>query len=142
MAGRKRDDFCLVCMESPCECKKARVVKEVKAARPALPVALPTVKPVKQSVPQPVIRPTRAGLGAVKKSPVRVAAPSVAKPTRLPPPRVDPEEEEMKRAITVIAEAGLLDEAEILKHRRMINLSDTQIRAILWKQKRGVNVRK
>jgi|SRR5688572_26091311 len=138
MAARKRDDFCLVCMESPCECKKAGVAKV--ARRPVLPKVEPVRQP-KLPAHDPVSRPTRAGLGAVKRLPPKVTPPAGPKPTRLPPPKVDPADEAMDQAITIIAEAGLLGEDEIRKHRKSIKLSDTRIRAILWTQRREARER-
>ncbi len=134
MAGRNRDDYCILCGDEPCEMHRPKK----KATKPALPRNEPVRMP-KLPANEPLSRPTRAGLGAVRKAPAKTVPP--VKASKLPPMRVDPEEEEMKRAITVLAEAGLLDEDEMRKHRRMINLTDTRIRAIVWAQRKEVRER-
>lgn len=129
MARRARDDYCLICSASPCECNTKKTASPKPAPRKAAPP--PPVAPV-----APVIQPTRrAGLGAIRRV---TPPPPPPKPvlqhraTKIEPSR---EDAEMARAVTILVQAGLVSEASIQEHRRFVNLTDTEIRAILWKQR-------
>jgi hypothetical protein len=130
VARRTRDDYCLLCAASPCECTKKKSV----SSRPPIRKALipPPAKP-ETPTSQPV---RRAGLGSVR----RVAPPPAPiKPVvqhrsvKIEPSAAD---REMAQAVTILVQAGLVSAASIEEHRRYVNLTDTEIRAILWKQRR------
>lgn len=129
--GNQRD-MCLICDETPCACRATP--KKKIPTRQALPKNEPITMPKLPAVEQPA-RPQRAGLSAVRRpepkpEPVKKALP--------PPPvvRRDPEEEALSDAVTLFVSMGMVAESSIREHRRLVRLSDTQIRAILWRQRR------
>lgn len=128
MARRAKDDYCLICSASPCECNK-------KAASPKS-VSRKTVTSTPVTPAPPATQPTRrAGLGAVRR--IAPSAPTQKPVTRHKVARIEPSSDDldMARAVTVLVKAGLVSEASIQEHRRFVNLTDTEIRAILWKQR-------
>jgi Trm5-related predicted tRNA methylase len=45
-------------------------------------------------------------------------------------------DQELRRAVTVLVQAGLVSEESINEHRRWIDLTDAELRAVMWKQRR------
>lgn len=79
----------------------------------------------------------RAGLSAVKRN-TEPPKPKL-KPVPVIQQAVSQEEEDLRRAVTIIANAGLLDEKEMRKHRNLIDLPEVRIKAIVWRQNLGKN---
>jgi hypothetical protein len=125
MARRAQDDYCLICMASPCQCKAKKAPAKKTAPRATQPT--PVVHPVREA---------RPGLSAVKRMP------APPKPT----PRLAPiaqaqaaneaADQELRRAVTVLVQAGLVSEESINEHRRWIDMTDAELRAVMWKQRR------
>lgn len=134
MARRTRDDYCLICMASPCACNKK---KSIPSRPPARKTTAPTasVEPAKPAT-QSVLPVRRAGLGAVRKAAIQPPPPKPVvqhQANKIEPSAAD---REMARAVTILVEAGMVSEESIQVYRRYVNLTDTEIRAILWKQRR------
>src|SRR5689334_15365794 len=126
-------------MSSPCECnKKKSTPSRPPPRKPPAPVE--PVEPVAPAAsPAPPVR--RAGLGAVRK--VVVQSPALKPAPQHQSKKIEPStaDREMARAVTILVEAGLVSEESIQEHRRYVNLTDTEIRAILWKQRREAGSR-
>lgn len=131
-------DGCLFCDPSPCTCntrpkKTAPIKRTVPTTAAQPPVA--TSSPVAERSMRAVVTPQkRAGLQAVKRQPA-IPRPVVVKPAPVVVKSVSDGEAELMRAVTVIADAGLLGEGEMRKHRKLIRLPDARIRAIVWRQR-------
>lgn len=127
MARRARDDLCLICLESPCTCRK--VTKKA-----VLPKAQPKVEAAPQLERAPV---KRAGLSAVRLPANKQAAPpprTVIDNRRLEPP--GRELDSLKAAVTLIVQTLGVSESSILEHRHLIELSDTELAAVQWRHRR------
>lgn len=133
MPKGNQQDMCLICDETPCACRAKP--KKTLPARQALPKNERPTPPKLPAVEQPARPPARAGLSAV-----RWPEPKPAPAKRVLPPapvaRRDPEEDAMANAVTLFVKAGMVAESSIREHRRLVKLTDHEIRAILWRQRR------
>lgn len=107
----RQTDNCMFCDALPCVCGKPKSVVRIpsKAQKPATPVA-------------PVAKPIPAAPVSIPKSPSKIVNLS------------SPDDAEMARAITVLAEAELLHRDELVKHRRAIAMPSYKIDALIWRQ--------
>lgn len=136
MAPRNPADDCLFCAPDPCTCnakKKApaRAARKTIQSAPATPKAEPT-KPVAPSpvVEQPAAtRPRASGLRAVRSLAPKIERPSVTRAVRQEFDR----EDEMTSAISTFALAGLIDEAELIRHRTDLRMTDHDFGELLLK---------
>lgn len=132
MARRARDDYCLICSASPCECNEKKTAPRRSASKV---VAKP--EPATSAAPVPT-QTKRAGLSAIKQSAPPPPAPVVRQPT--PADRVraadEAEEKQWRYAITTLARSGLLSSGSVEEHRHLIDMTDPEIRAMQWKQRR------
>jgi hypothetical protein len=119
--ARGRSDECMFCGGNPCECNKpskpTRIRKVPTGETPAV------APPAKRLRP-----PAKVPHAATVRSP----APAQRTPAPVKQYRTE-EEQQWRRAITIIAESGLIGEDELTKHRASINLPPWKIDALIWK---------
>lgn len=128
--ARNRVDTCMFCNRAPCACNAKPIKTSVKKVAPnptmpAKPKLEPKLEPKpipappsRSAVPQPrkEVRPNLSGIRAIRSK----------------------DEEELARAITVLAEAGLLHRDELIRHRIMIGLPKHRVDALIWRQENAV----
>jgi hypothetical protein len=124
--ARNTADACMFCGENHSgNCggtaakKSAPKVTRVRPEKPAQPVAPQPTQRAESSKPDEVSVFDDAGYKPAMTSIARVR---------------DPQEEELSRAITVLADADLLHHEELDKHRDRIKLPSYRINAMIWKQ--------
>lgn len=113
MAARKSDEACIFCLPDPCSC-----------ATPPKKTVRTTAKPTIKSVPQATEQPkpaVRSGVSSVRSDAATAQ---------------EADERELRRALTVLCESGLVSSTDIEAHRADLNLTSTQIDVLLWKQRR------
>lgn len=114
-------DFCLICSPAPCECnakpKKAVAKKQAKKPDPAEPASQPERQQQAISPARPRKRPGLSSVRGVTKTQEQVD-----------------EEAEMRRAVTVLIKSGIVAAESIREHRDLVDLTDIEIKAILWRQ--------
>lgn len=141
MARRDAADDCLFCAPNPCMCnarKKApaRAPRKTVQSTPVTPsVSAATIEPPKATSLPPAVdqpaatRPRAGGLRAVRSLAPKIERPTVTKAVRQEAER----EDEMTAAIRLIAEAGLIDAAELLRHRADLRMTDHDFGELLLK---------
>lgn len=106
-------EYCLLCMSAPCECTKPTKPATQKAsARLAKPVESEIVSRVPAK---------RAGLSAAKKLPDTVS------------------EIEERNALTLLCRSGLVRWEDVEANARQLNMTATEIRLLVWRQKRATS---
>lgn len=131
--ARNKVDECMFCGFAPCACNKpakpVATTKEVKAPQPKAPRAnLPTTHNPGIS-PSPVAPPIRE----VRQAGVP-GLPAASAPKTLHVKQYrSTEEEQWRRAITLIATVLGLSEADLVKHRDSLDLPDWKIEALIWR---------
>lgn len=126
MARKPPDDYCMLCDASPCACNK----KTAKRTRPPTP----------RLAPPAVEQPSRTASTLTGFRPPKVEQSARPAATMLnTTPLRDEDDPALRRAVTIIAESGLLDGPEMAKHRKLIDLTDDQIiqiRASEWTKRK------
>jgi hypothetical protein len=110
--ARNTSESCMFCAPNPCTCFE----KPKRRAVPKPSVATSKPQPV---IPDPVLEPRRAGL--MQTSAVRAAL---------------EEDKELRRAVTIFAESGMLDSTEVTKHLDLLDMSPVEAKLLIWKLRR------
>lgn len=114
---------CIFCDPNPCGCNSKK--KTSPSVRKKLPGSV-AIRSTVKSVVKPVVKSTAS------------TAPRKATPR---PVAVDPELE-LSRAITVLAEAGLLPAEELIKHKEKLQIPKQKIAVLIWRQQRSAEIKK
>lgn len=121
--ARMQVETCMFCGGSPCTCNKPEPKTRVpRVAKPKVPVVAPTEPVVSASVGEPIVTPRR-------RAPLRAT----------PRPVVDEEpgdQEEYKRALTILCRSGLVCADDIEKHKADLNMEPIAARALIWRKRR------
>lgn len=141
MAVRPVADNCMFCMNLPCTCEKLKTPRPRKKAAPTS--TAPTVPSAPPSVTRPVEAPGKVGPSEVARtteSPFpkeKSARPNLSTVARVR----DAGEEAMSKAVTLFAEAFVIDYRDLRRLKPMINLPEHEIDAMIWRQENAESVR-
>lgn len=130
--ARNKFDTCMFCNQLPCSCSKKTPVKKTPKSRVAKPAAAAVTTTPQPIAPEPkrtvtpirVTSPPRRPIANLNSRPDHSAIRSVK----------SDDERELARAITVLANAGLLHKSELARHRKLIDLPAWRVDALIWKQ--------
>jgi hypothetical protein len=123
--ARNRAEACIFCGTLPCSCNdtpappKAKLV-ERKDQAPRTPTEQP-------------VTPPRQGR-ALPKSSAHGAASPVLRTVKAPDTSSD--DADMRRAITILCQSGLVGSEEIKRHRSMLDMTPVEIDSLVWRMRR------
>lgn len=109
MAARQQPDSCIFCLPDPCTCNTSKKSTPVKRVKPA------------PNPPEAPPREVKATIRSVGRE---------AEDAR------DSGDKEMRRALTVLCQSGLVCANDIEKHRGELNLPEVDIDILIWRQRR------
>lgn len=120
MVRRPLEVFCFICDSAPCSCGKSAK----KVAQPPAPPVIPTATPAP-------VQSKRVSLSGMK-----VATPAPKPQAKILNTDRTAADEQLSKAVTILVEAGLISDESIREHRKLIQLTDAEIKGIQWRERR------
>lgn len=128
--ARVFQELCILCEKSPCECNKPKKAASKSAIRSA-----PRQQPAQDEPRQKVLKIQQAAPTTARRAlPAAVRSPQ-------PLPRTAQEQSDddadMRRALTVICQSGLMCIEDIQRLRNELDMTAVEIDALIWRRKRA-----